>query len=108
MIAGLDHGHFAADSFDNPGRFVAEHGGRADVVPGEYRAEGLVARLRGEIRPGDRVATLMWNHAEHLEAYLGVPLAGASLAPGFLSAMYWTIEAASVRVWPSSSVSAGT
>lgn len=34
---------------------LAEHGVRADVVPGEYRAEGLVARLRGEIRPGDRV-----------------------------------------------------
>ncbi|MBS1123880.1 MAG: long-chain fatty acid--CoA ligase [Deltaproteobacteria bacterium] len=26
---------------------------------------------------GDRVATLMWNHAEHLEAYFGIPLAGA-------------------------------
>ena len=34
---------------------LAEHGVRADVVPGEYRAEGLIARLRGELRPGDRV-----------------------------------------------------
>src|SRR5207237_5462197 len=34
---------------------LAEHGVRADVVPGEYRAEGLVARLRGEIHRGDRV-----------------------------------------------------
>jgi uroporphyrinogen III methyltransferase / synthase len=34
---------------------LAEHGVRADVVPGEYRAEGLVARLRHEVRPGDRV-----------------------------------------------------
>ncbi|MBM4438816.1 MAG: uroporphyrinogen-III synthase [Candidatus Rokubacteria bacterium] len=34
---------------------LAEHGVRADVVPGEYRAEGLVARLRAELRPGDRV-----------------------------------------------------
>ena len=34
---------------------LAEHGVRADVVPGEYRAEGLVARLRNELRPGDRV-----------------------------------------------------
>jgi acyl-CoA synthetase (AMP-forming)/AMP-acid ligase II len=25
---------------------------------------------------GDRVATLMWNHAGHLECYLGVPVAG--------------------------------
>jgi fatty-acyl-CoA synthase len=29
------------------------------------------------VRPGDRVATLMWNHAAHLEAYFGIPLAGA-------------------------------
>src|SRR3569833_4652633 len=28
-------------------------------------------------KPGDRIATLMWNHAEHLEAYFGIPLAGA-------------------------------
>jgi uroporphyrinogen III methyltransferase/synthase len=34
---------------------LAEHGVRADVVPGEYRAEGLIARLRHEVRPGDRV-----------------------------------------------------
>src|SRR3954471_15900512 len=26
------------------------------------------------IRPGDRVATLCWNHDRHLEAYFGVPL----------------------------------
>ncbi len=37
-------------------------------------AHALVA---AGIRPGDRVATLMWNHAEHLEAYFGIPLAGA-------------------------------
>src|SRR6185503_14042755 len=34
---------------------LAEHGVRADVVPGEYRAEGLVARLRNELKAGDRV-----------------------------------------------------
>jgi fatty-acyl-CoA synthase len=39
-------------------------------------ARALVA---AGIKPGDKVATLMWNHAEHLEAYLGVPLAGAIL-----------------------------
>jgi uroporphyrinogen III methyltransferase / synthase len=27
----------------------------AEVVPGEYRAEGLIERLRGRVRPGDRV-----------------------------------------------------
>jgi fatty-acyl-CoA synthase len=36
-------------------------------------ARALVAAGIGR---GDRVATLMWNHAEHLEAYLGIPLAG--------------------------------
>ncbi len=37
------------------------------------------ALLRLGIRPGDRVATLGWNHARHLEAYFGVPLTGAVL-----------------------------
>jgi len=31
------------------------------------------------IRPGERVATLGWNHGAHLEAYFGIPLAGAVL-----------------------------
>src|SRR5436190_18834829 len=31
------------------------------------------------IRTGDRVATLGWNHSQHLEAYFGIPLAGAVL-----------------------------
>ena len=34
---------------------LAEHGVRVELVPGEYRAEGLVERLRALIRPGDRV-----------------------------------------------------
>ncbi|MFO0551311.1 MAG: long-chain fatty acid--CoA ligase [Polyangiaceae bacterium] len=29
------------------------------------------------VKPGDRVATLSWNHHQHLEAYLGVPAMGA-------------------------------
>jgi len=37
------------------------------------------ALLRLGIRPGDRVATLGWNHARHLEAYFGVPLIGGVL-----------------------------
>jgi len=39
-------------------------------------ARGLVA---AGIERGDRVATLMWNNAEHLEAYFGIPLAGATI-----------------------------
>jgi fatty-acyl-CoA synthase len=31
------------------------------------------------IRPGDRVATLAWNHGPHLEAYFGIPIAGGVL-----------------------------
>jgi fatty-acyl-CoA synthase len=43
---------------------------------------GRVSRLanalgRLGVKPGDRVATLCWNHREHLEAYLGVPAYGA-------------------------------
>ena len=34
---------------------LAEHGVRADLVPAEYRAEGLVDRLRFVITPADRV-----------------------------------------------------
>jgi uroporphyrinogen III methyltransferase/synthase len=34
---------------------LASHGVPAEVVPEEYRAEGLVQRLRGSIRPGDAV-----------------------------------------------------
>jgi len=41
------------------------------------RARRLARALVGAgIQRGDRVATLMWNHSEHLEAYFGIPLAG--------------------------------
>ena len=29
------------------------------------------------VGPGDRVATLCWNHRQHLEAYYAVPMMGA-------------------------------
>ncbi|WP_394833670.1 long-chain fatty acid--CoA ligase [Pendulispora rubella] len=47
---------------------------------GQVYARGLrlVAALRKlGVRPGDRIATLSWNHAEHLEAYLTIPAMGA-------------------------------
>ena len=31
------------------------------------------------LKRGDRVATLMWNHYVHLEAYFGIPVAGGIL-----------------------------
>jgi fatty-acyl-CoA synthase len=44
------------------------------------RARTLAAALRESgVNAGDRVGTLMWNQSTHLEAYLGVPAAGAVL-----------------------------
>ena len=44
------------------------------------RARALAEALtRAGLRKGDRVATLMWNHDTHMEAYLGVPVAGGVL-----------------------------
>jgi fatty-acyl-CoA synthase len=41
------------------------------------RARALAGALeRAGLGRGDRVATLMWNHAWHLEEYFGVPAAG--------------------------------
>ncbi|HET9771197.1 MAG TPA: long-chain fatty acid--CoA ligase [Acidimicrobiia bacterium] len=49
----------------------------ADVAD---RAERLAGALRAlGVGPGDRVATLCWNHQEHLEAYFAVPGMGAVL-----------------------------
>jgi len=44
------------------------------------RARSLAAVLQtAGLQPGDRVASLMWNHHAHLEAYFGVPCAGGVL-----------------------------
>jgi len=44
------------------------------------RARRLAAALQGlGVRPGDRVATLCWNHDRHLEAYFAVPMLGGVL-----------------------------
>ena len=41
------------------------------------RARSLAgALLKAGLKKGDRVATLMWNHAPHLETYFAAPLAG--------------------------------
>jgi fatty-acyl-CoA synthase len=41
------------------------------------RAKQLAAGLASlGIQKGDRVATLAWNHAQHLEAYYGIPCGG--------------------------------
>jgi len=42
------------------------------------RAKRLASALsKNGIKKGDCVATLMWNHYAHLEAYLGIPVMGA-------------------------------
>ena len=44
------------------------------------RARRLAVALQDlGVSPGDRVATLGWNHYQHLEAYFGIPAAGAVL-----------------------------
>ncbi|MBK6920241.1 MAG: long-chain fatty acid--CoA ligase [Deltaproteobacteria bacterium] len=57
-----------------PDRSVSRTTYRAVVDRARRLAAALVA---AGVRKGECVATLMWNHAEHLEAYLGIPLAGA-------------------------------
>src|SRR6266705_3188214 len=44
------------------------------------RARRLAAALTNlGLNPGDRVASMMWNHTGHLEAFFGVPCAGGIL-----------------------------
>ncbi len=60
---------------------------RADKSLHRYTLGDFAARARrlaGALRklgvaPGDRVATLAWNHHQHLEAYFGVSMSGAVL-----------------------------
>lgn len=41
------------------------------------RSRGLAkALMDAGLKPGERVATLMWNHHAHVETYFGVPMAG--------------------------------
>src|SRR5207249_11642357 len=50
------------------------HHAHADMT---NRARQLaVALQRAGLERGDRVATLCWNHYQHLEAYLGIPSGG--------------------------------
>ena len=46
------------------------------------RSKKLAVALRHlGIKPGDRVATLSWNHYQHLEAYFAIPCMGAIIHP---------------------------
>jgi fatty-acyl-CoA synthase len=67
----------------SPGRKVVSRRPAGNVhrtTVGEcaHRARRLAAALaKLGIQSGDRVATLMWNQPEHIEAYYAVPLMGA-------------------------------
>ncbi|MFW6090856.1 MAG: long-chain fatty acid--CoA ligase [Actinomycetota bacterium] len=50
-----------------------------EIAANAARLAGALADLG--VREGQRVATFMWNNAEHFEAYLGVPSMGAVLHP---------------------------
>ena len=47
----------------------------ADVYARASKLAHALARLG--VKPGDRVATLAWNHHRHLEAYFAAPMMGA-------------------------------
>jgi len=68
------NGHRTVSTFHGNGltrTTYAEIGNRIDRLAAALDSLG--------VRPGDRVATLLWNRQEHLEAYLGVPSMGAVL-----------------------------
>ena len=68
------HGRSEVISFDG------EQTSSSSFIEVAARMERLAAALAGlEVGPGDRVATLMWNSQEHLEAYFAVPCMGAVL-----------------------------
>ena len=63
---------------------VSRHPDRSIVrtCHGEFyhRARRLAAALTAlGLKPGDRVASMMWNHSRHLEAFFGIPCAGGIL-----------------------------
>ena len=73
-----------AESLFGPREIVSR---RADGSLHRYTYTDFAARTRRlatalldlGVRPGDRVATLCWNHGAHLEAYFAIPLAGGVL-----------------------------
>ncbi|MFL5435135.1 MAG: AMP-binding protein, partial [Myxococcales bacterium] len=56
-----------------PDRTVARHT-YAEFHARTQQLANALSRLG--LEPGDRIATLAWNHGRHLEAYFAVPLAG--------------------------------
>ena len=48
-----------------------------DLYRRVHRLAGALARIG--VQPGDRVASLCWNHQQHLELYFAAPCMGAVL-----------------------------
>ncbi len=48
-----------------------------DLYRRSHRLANALTKLG--LRSGDRVATLLWNQTEHMEAYFGVPISGGVL-----------------------------
>ncbi|WEG14974.1 long-chain fatty acid--CoA ligase [Pullulanibacillus sp. KACC 23026] len=59
-----------------PDRSIHRYTYAAFAKRAKQLAESL---LRAGLNPGDRVATLMWNHYAHAEAYFGIPATGGVL-----------------------------
>jgi fatty-acyl-CoA synthase len=73
----LQHGrtvHADSEVVVNDGNVVSRCS-FAEIAEGAERLAAALHRLG--VQPGDRVATLCWNHRQHLEAYFAIPGMGA-------------------------------
>jgi acyl-CoA synthetase (AMP-forming)/AMP-acid ligase II len=86
----MDYPLTLAHLFERAGRYFPEREivwrrpdktiARSTYAEFHARVERLANALtRLGLEPGDRVATLAWNHGRHLEAYFAIPLAGGIL-----------------------------
>jgi fatty-acyl-CoA synthase len=70
-----------------PSREIVSRLGPGKFERTSYAQLGELARRMGAalkalgVKPGDRVATLMWNHATHIACYYAAPAIGAVLHP---------------------------
>ena len=80
----LTHFVTRARAYFGKGEIVTRRGDRSihrttygELLPRAARLANALERLG--VKRGDRVATLCWNHARHLEAYCAIPAMGAVL-----------------------------
>lgn len=76
----LEHAHALYSSREVVSRRPDKSLHRCNYGAVYKRARQLAQALgRAGVRRGEAVGTLMWNHWAHLEAYFGIPAAGAVL-----------------------------